>query len=173
MGRISSEQVWYNWIIVTLTPRNIWFNGIGQKFACVHLSPYTIKSKWWELSVGLFFCSTWTPPVFEMSIEQLTSDTNFCCHDDVIKWKHFPRNWPLVRGIHRCIPSQRPVTRSFEVFFGMCLNKRLSKQSRCWWFETPSRSLWRQCNNLGVTTSYYTKMIKIKSLTNFILRQWG
>ena len=22
-------------------------------------------------------------------------------HDDVIKWKHFPRNWPLVRGIHR------------------------------------------------------------------------
>ena len=24
-----------------------------------------------------------------------------CCHDDVIKWKHFPRNWPFVRGIHR------------------------------------------------------------------------
>ena len=22
-------------------------------------------------------------------------------HDDVIKWKHFPRHWPLVRGIHR------------------------------------------------------------------------
>ena len=21
-------------------------------------------------------------------------------HDDVIKWKHFPRNWPLVWGIH-------------------------------------------------------------------------
>ena len=21
-------------------------------------------------------------------------------HDDVIKWKHFPRNWPFVRGIH-------------------------------------------------------------------------
>ena len=24
-----------------------------------------------------------------------------CTHDDVIKWKHFPRNWPFVRGIHR------------------------------------------------------------------------
>ena len=24
-----------------------------------------------------------------------------CEHDDVIKWKHFPRNWPFVRGIHR------------------------------------------------------------------------
>ena len=23
------------------------------------------------------------------------------CHDDVIKWKHFPRNWPFMRGIHR------------------------------------------------------------------------
>ena len=22
-------------------------------------------------------------------------------HDDVIKWKHFPRYWPYVRGIHR------------------------------------------------------------------------
>ena len=43
-------------------------------------------------------------------------------------------------------PAQRPVTRSFGVFFDMRLNKRLSKQSRGWWFETPSRSLSRQCN---------------------------
>ena len=42
-------------------------------------------------------------------------------------------------------PSQRPVTRSFDVFFDLRLNKRLSKQSRGWWFETPSRSLWRRC----------------------------
>ena len=27
-------------------------------------------------------------------------------------------------------PSQRPVTQSFDVFFDLCLNKRLSKQSR-------------------------------------------
>ena len=26
----------------------------------------------------------------------------YCCiHDDVSKWKHFPRYWPFVRGIHR------------------------------------------------------------------------
>ena len=24
-------------------------------------------------------------------------------HDDVIKWKHFPRYWPFVRGIHRSL----------------------------------------------------------------------
>ena len=28
-------------------------------------------------------------------------------------------------------PSQMPVTRSFDVFFDLRLNKRLSKQSRC------------------------------------------
>ena len=27
--------------------------------------------------------------------------TQSASHDDVIKWKHFPRNWPFVRGIHR------------------------------------------------------------------------
>ena len=42
-------------------------------------------------------------------------------------------------------PAQRPVTRSFDVFFDLRLNKRLSKQ---WWFETPSRSLWRHCNEM-------------------------
>ena len=38
-------------------------------------------------------------------------------------------------------PAQRPLTRSFDVFFGLRLNKRLSKQSLAWgWlFETPSR----------------------------------
>ena len=44
------------------------------------------------------------------------------------------------------LPSQRPVTRSFAVFFDLRLNKRLSKQSRRRWFETPLRSLWRHCN---------------------------
>ena len=28
-------------------------------------------------------------------------DQHTCYHDDVIKWKHFPRYWPFVRGIHR------------------------------------------------------------------------
>ena len=49
-------------------------------------------------------------------------------HDDVIKWKHFSRYWPFVRGIHR-FPSQRPVTQSFDVFFDLRLNKRFSKDA--------------------------------------------
>ena len=43
-------------------------------------------------------------------------------------------------------PAQRPVTRSFHVLFDLRLNKRLSKQPWGWWFETPSWSLWLQCN---------------------------
>ena len=44
-------------------------------------------------------------------------------------------------------PAQRPVMRCFDVFFDLRLNKRLSKQSRGWLFETPSRPLLRHCND--------------------------
>ena len=59
-----------------------------------------------------------------------------CWHDDVIKWKHFPRYWPFVWGNHRS-----PVVWCF-----LRLNTRLIKQSWGWWYETPSRPLWRYCN---------------------------
>ena len=67
-------------------------------------------------------------------------------------WRHimetFPRYWPFVRGIHRS-PVNSPHKgqwRGALVFSLICaLNKRLSKQSWGWWFETPSRSLWRHC----------------------------
>ena len=47
---------------------------------------------------------------------------------------------------HCEFPTQRPVTRSFDIFFDLRPNKRLSKQSGGWWFETPSPPLWRHCN---------------------------
>ena len=31
------------------------------------------------------------------------SRSTICSHDDVIKWKHFPRYWSFVRGIHRSL----------------------------------------------------------------------
>ena len=46
------------------------------------------------------------------------------------------------------LPAQRPVTRSFDVFFYLRPNKRLSKQWWGWWFETLSCSLWRHCHVL-------------------------
>ena len=97
------------------------------------------------------------------------NDTWFSCssheitsHDDVIKWKLFPRYWPFVRGIHRSpvgmesigdrwFPSKRPVTWNFDVFFDLRLNKRLRKQCKRWWFGTSSPSLWRHCNGMKRT----------------------
>ena len=49
---------------------------------------------------------------------------------------------PLTGGF----PSQRPVTRSLDVFFDPRLNKRFSKQWRRWWFEMPPHSFWHHCN---------------------------
>ena len=69
-------------------------------------------------------------------------------HDDVIKWKHFPRYWPFFAGnspVTGEFPAQRPVTLSFDVFFDLRLNKRWSKQCRGWWFEAPSCPWWRHC----------------------------
>ena len=54
-------------------------------------------------------------------------------------------------------PTQRPVTRSFDVFLDLRLNKRLSKQSWGWWFEGPSCSLWRHCNGLELFTSVHNR----------------
>ena len=51
---------------------------------------------------------------------------------------------------HRWFPSQRPMTQSFDVFFDLHLNKRLSKQWRSWWFQTSWRSLLCHCNSADV-----------------------
>ena len=65
-------------------------------------------------------------------------------------------------------PAQRPVTRSFDVFFDLRLNKLLSKQSWGWWFETLLRPLWRQCNGM----SFYVLMTIFCSCTSRHRRPW-
>ena len=57
-------------------------------------------------------------------------------------------------------PAQRPVTRSFDVFFDLRLNTWLSKQSRGSWFETPSHPSWRHCNAYSTFLSLLVTVIK-------------
>ena len=52
-------------------------------------------------------------------------------------------------------PKQKPVTRSFDVFFDLRPNKRLSKQWWGWWFETPSCPLWCHCNVMKYIPTYH------------------
>ena len=73
--------------------------------------------------------------------------------DDRSWWRHQIKTFSALLAI--CtgnspvpgeLPAQRPVTRSFHVFFDLRLNNPLSKHSWGWWFETLSRPLWRHCN---------------------------
>ena len=77
-------------------------------------------------------------------------------------------------------PAQRPVTRSFDVFFHLRLNKGLSKQWWGWWFETPSRPFRRHSNDLptpesqlyrvstrGTRTQYFV-ILTVELYCNFI-----
>ena len=100
------------------------------------------------LIVFTFRSATWSTKSIWEGVMWHADDSHFnlfahsatLTHDDVIKWKHFPRYWACE------LPAQRPVTQGFDVFFDLRPNKRLSKQSWGWWFETPSRSSWRHCN---------------------------
>ena len=63
---------------------------------------------------------------------------------------------------------QRTVIRSFDVFYDVHLNMRLSKQSWVWWFDTPSRPLRRRCNKCGLANCIYIKEIIDKTCENII-----
>ena len=84
-------------------------------------------------------------------ITRLPPVRSFLWHDDVVtrQMEIFSALLAICAGnspVTGEFPTQRPVTRSFDAFFDLCLNKPLSKQSWGWWFETTSRSLWRYCN---------------------------
>ena len=64
--------------------------------------------------------------------------------------------------------SQRPVARSFDVFFDLRPNTQVSKQSWGWLSETPSSSLWRQCNGLSILHSLSIKRASIEKRICFI-----
>ena len=74
--------------------------------------------------------------------------------------------------------AQRPATRSFDVFLDLRLNKRLSKQSRGWWFEMPSHSLWRHCNVDGkrfpewLLRRAYISLVVVETWAEDCLRLW-
>ena len=72
---------------------------------------------------------------------------NFCLARAYSWWRHkmetFSALLALCAGdspVPGEFPTQRPVKRSFDVYFDLRPNKRLSKQWRGWWFETQSCS---------------------------------
>ena len=60
-------------------------------------------------------------------------------------------------------PTQRPVTRSFDVYFDLRLNKRLCKQSWGWWFQTLLCPLWGHSNVYSTSQELWTWFVLLCS----------
>ena len=110
---------------------------------CVHDFPNSTHKKagmcaqWFQLwpSVLTHACVTWprrgNSSWWRHQMETFSASLAICAG-----------NSPVAREF----PTQRPLTRSFDVFFDLRLNKRLNKQSWGWLFETLSRPFWCHCN---------------------------
>ena len=101
---------------------NVWK---GVFFAPIHCSNHS------RLLIGVIL---WRKPWWRHQIETFSALLASCAGNSPVSGE---------------FPAQRPVTRSFDIFFDLRLNKRLSKQSSGWWFETLSCPLWRQRNGHG------------------------
>ena len=125
--KILSALVWnmLNWSQRIFAHHNSYIVMTCAKFCCDQLNMLML----WRRALQIFI---WFP-----------------IHDDIIKLKHFPHYWPFMQGIHQS-PVNSPHKGQWRralMFSLICtLNKRSSKQSWGWWFETPSRSLWCHCN---------------------------
>ena len=67
-------------------------------------------------------------------------------------------------------PSQRPVTRSFDISSDLRLNKWLSKQSWGWWSETPSRSLWRHYHDSQLPWATQWRVLLVQQRRHSLLK---
>ena len=139
--------IWINAAILFIEPLGTNFSEILIEILTVSFRKMRLRgssAKWWP------FC-----PGFNVLIHP--DATHF-----LLVWSRWrrPRRWwfdffiwlsallALCAGnspVTGEFPLQRPVTRSFDVFVDLRMNKRLSKQSWGWWFETPSRTLWWHC----------------------------
>ena len=121
-GHEGSVPNSFEWEFILFIKTHFYGGAHTSHFMEEHSSPTSI------FPVFMITSSNWT--MFRV--------TGFCAGNSSVNTGNSP-----VTGE---FPSHGPVTRSFDVFFDLRLNKRLSKQSRRWWFETPSLTLWRHVN---------------------------
>ena len=101
-ARVASSYLEWKKSVNTLMPRQNGRHFADDIFKCIFLN----ENVWDSIRIPLKF----VPDVMT-----------------VIKWKCAVKSLVTVE-----LPAQRPVTRSFDVFFHLYLNKRLGKQSRDW-----------------------------------------
>ena len=73
-------------------------------------------------------------------------------------WRHqietFSALLAICAGKSPVIPRTKASDAELWCFFDLRLNKRLSKQSWGWWFERPSRPLWRHSNGADTLDAF-------------------
>ena len=75
---------------INVTAFLVYSNSQTAEMAAILDEIFSSAGNWWSLYMDVTY-----PVTF------LKMSTLYIFHDDVIKWKHFPRNWLFVRGIHR------------------------------------------------------------------------
>ena len=115
---VSHPEVYLSLVVISILLLSRDPNGVsprGIPFSCGDLDPIIVQGPQWCLTPMYTFLLWWsrscycpgTPmlshPEVNLSLVAISILLlySFILHDDVIKWKHFPRYWPFVRGIHR------------------------------------------------------------------------
>ena len=113
-----------------------------------------VKMRWIKcnlryVGVGFHVATTLTPRLSNNIPSEIARSVTWINNNLVPWWRHQMGTFSALLAIC-AVPgeffAQRPVTRTFDVFFDLRLNKGLSKQSWGWWFEMLSCPLWRHCN---------------------------
>ena len=109
-----------------------------------------LENCYWQAVTELFICQLTHATLYKIHydkhhINYIIFATMVSIHDDVIKWKHFSRNWPFVRGIHQS-PVNSPHKgqwRGALMFSLICvwINDWVNNRK-----TGDLRPLWRQCN---------------------------
>ena len=100
ISQASHTRVWYN------TPlQQMIYSSSNKNAKIVHMLYIYITRLTslmyilTQMSFTAFRCALYT--VWAVKYKQDTCIVVLRYHDDVMKWKHFPRYWPFVRRIHR------------------------------------------------------------------------
>ena len=127
---------WFNMKIHFISHSQFWLNDYSG------LIFYLLSQFMWEQShpieIRVYICNGFSHTWWCHQMETFSALLAICAGNSPVPGK---------------FPTQRPVTRSFDVFFDLHLNKRLSKQLWGWWLETLSRPLWRH-RNVGQDNSH-------------------
>ena len=121
-GLVASLATFVSWLTSSYPWRHHHMETISVLLALCKVYPsqyicvFGIFGVWYTVSLK----SCWTSNRFTIGLIWYYAHQTSRQYDDLIKWKHIPRHWPFVRGIHRS-PVNSPHKGQWRVHFISCL----------------------------------------------------